>query len=235
MRQTSDIDRREEARERILETAYQLFSHRSVRDVGIAEVIERASVAKATLYRHFPSKNDLVLAFLARRGRLWTHDLLEAGARSRGQAAEHRLLGLFDVLDEWFRGDDYESCSFLSVLLEMGPIHPLGRAAIAELEERQQAVRALAAEAGLRDPDAYARACRILIDGSILAAAAGISDAALEARALAQMLIDQDRADATSRQERSVAPRDIGSTYQNDANPTAASPAAATPTQTSNT
>jgi AcrR family transcriptional regulator len=55
------------ARERILESAYDLFSQRGIRGVGIDEVIERAAVAKATLYRHFPSKDDLVLAFLARR------------------------------------------------------------------------------------------------------------------------------------------------------------------------
>jgi AcrR family transcriptional regulator len=55
------------ARERILESAYELFSHRGVRAVGIEEVIERAAVAKATLYRHFPSKDELVLEFLRKR------------------------------------------------------------------------------------------------------------------------------------------------------------------------
>ena len=53
-----------DARERILDTAYELFSRRAIRDVGIDEVIERAGVAKATLYRHFPSKDDLIVAYL---------------------------------------------------------------------------------------------------------------------------------------------------------------------------
>ncbi len=191
MRQTSDKPP-EAARERILQTAYDLFSRRSIRDVGIGEVIERASVAKATLYRHFRSKDELVLAFLERRGELWTHGFLETEAR-RAPTAEQRLLALFDVLDEWFRREDYEACSFVAVLLEMGADHPLGRAAIAQLEDMQLTVRKLAAEAGLREPDAFARTCQLLIDGSIVAAAAGDDDAARRARPLVQRLVDQHR------------------------------------------
>src|SRR5215208_1231708 len=86
-------------RERILETAYELFSRRGVRDVGVDEVIERANVAKATLYRHFPSKDDLVLAFLERREELWTKGWVEAEARRRGSTPEERLLAIFDLFD----------------------------------------------------------------------------------------------------------------------------------------
>ena len=66
------------ARERILSTAYELFKRRGIRAVGTDEVIARACVAKATLYRHFATKNDLVLAVLERREQLWTHGLIEA-------------------------------------------------------------------------------------------------------------------------------------------------------------
>jgi len=87
------------ARERILGTAYELFSRRGVRAVGIDEVIERAGVAKATLYRHFHSKDELVLAFLDLREQRWTRDFVEAGALSRGSGPEERLLAIFDVFD----------------------------------------------------------------------------------------------------------------------------------------
>src|SRR5215217_1589645 len=97
-----------DARERILETAYELFSQRAIRDVGIDEVIERADVAKATLYRHFPSKDELVLAFLERREEIWTKGLIEAEARRRGQTPEEQLLSIFDIFDEWFHRDDFE-------------------------------------------------------------------------------------------------------------------------------
>ena len=55
------------ARERIIDTCYELFTHRGICDVGVDEVVAKAGVAKATLYRHFPSKEDLVLAFMDRR------------------------------------------------------------------------------------------------------------------------------------------------------------------------
>src|ERR1700739_2289307 len=94
------------ARERILDASYELFSQRGIRDVGVHEVIERADVATATLYRHFPSKDHLVLAFLEMREQRWTHGLVEAEALKRGSDPEARLLAIFDVFDEWFHRDD---------------------------------------------------------------------------------------------------------------------------------
>src|SRR5688572_14049702 len=94
-----------QARERILATAYELFSRRGVRDVGVDEVIASAGVAKATLYRHFRSKDELVLAFLGRREQRWTHEWLETEARRRGATPEEQLLAIFDVFHEWFQRD----------------------------------------------------------------------------------------------------------------------------------
>ena len=193
LRQTS-VRPRDPARERILTTAYELFSRRGVRDVGIGEVVERASIAKATLYRHFPSKNDLVLAFLDRRRRVWTEQTLEAGARRRGATAERQLLALFDVLDDWFRRPDYESCSFINVLLEMRPTHPTGRAAIEHLNEVRDVVKELADEANLREIDSFVTAWHLLMNGSIVSAAAGDANAAQPAKELARVLIEQHRA-----------------------------------------
>src|SRR2546423_14021311 len=99
------------ARERLLEAAYEMFATRGIRAVGIDEVIERAGVAKATLYRHFPSKDDLVLAFLEQREQLWTKGWVEAEARRRAATPEGRLLAIFDLFDGWFRRDDFEGCS----------------------------------------------------------------------------------------------------------------------------
>src|SRR6202030_4731747 len=93
-------------RARILDASYELFSQRGIRALGVNEVIERADVATATLYRHFPSKDELVLAFLELREQRWTRDFVEAGALSRGADAEERLLAIFDVFDEWVPRDD---------------------------------------------------------------------------------------------------------------------------------
>jgi AcrR family transcriptional regulator len=182
------------ARERILDTAYELFSHRGVHDVGIDELIERAGVAKATLYRHFPSKDELVLAFLEQREQRWTFGWVEGEARRRGETPEEQLLAIFDLFDQWFHRDDFEGCSFINVLLEFGDLdHPVGRASADYLENIRSVVRTLADEAGLRDPEAFALSWHILMKGSIVQAAEGDRDAAKRAQALGRLLIEQHR------------------------------------------
>ncbi|KAA9158427.1 TetR/AcrR family transcriptional regulator [Amycolatopsis acidicola] len=179
-----------EPRERILAAAYELFAWRGVRDVGVDEVIARSGVAKATLYRHFASKDALVLAFLEQREQRWTRGYIEAEARRRGETAEGRLLAIFDVFDEWFRRpEEFDACSFINVLLEMGPGHPLGQACIAHLGTIRAIVRALAEEAGLREPGEFAHSWHILMKGSIVSAAEGDADAARRAKAMARDLI----------------------------------------------
>ena len=184
-----------EARERILNSAYELFSRRGVRAVGIDEVIERAGVAKATLYRHFPAKDDLVLAFLARREQLWTRDWVEAEARRRGANPEEQLLAIFDLFDEWFRRDDFEGCSFINVLLEFGgrDRHALARASALYLENIRTIVRTLAEEAGLRDPSSFALSWHILMKGSIISAGEGDREAASRARQIATVVLREEK------------------------------------------
>ena len=182
------------ARERILGTAYELFSRRGVHDVGIDELIERAGVAKATLYKHFPSKDALVLAFLEQREQIWTYGWVEAEAKRRGATPDAQLLAIFDLFDEWFHRSDFEGCSFVNVLLEFGDLeHPVGRASADYLENIRSVVRTLAREAGLRDPDAFALSWHILMKGSIVQAAEGDQDAAKRAQALGRLLIEQHR------------------------------------------
>jgi AcrR family transcriptional regulator len=181
------------ARERILETAYELFARRGIRAVGVDEVIARADVAKATLYRHFPTKNALVLAFLERREQRWTVAWFEAEARRRGATPEEQLLAIFELFDEWFRSPDFEACSFINVLVEMGPDHVVGQASIAHLAKIREVVRKLADEAGLRDTEAFAHSWHILMKGSIVAATEGDADAAARAHRMARALIEQHR------------------------------------------
>ena len=181
------------ARERILDAAYELFSQRGIQAVGVNEVIEHAGVATATLYRHFPSKEKLVLAFLDLREQRWTKDLIEAGAMRRGSNPEERLLAIFDVLDEWFHRDDFEAGSFIKVLLELGPNNPAGGASVRHLEQLRAIARHLADEAGLRDTESFAHSWHILIQGSIVVAAEGDVEAAQRGKSMARLLIEQHR------------------------------------------
>jgi len=180
-------------RDRILETAYELFAQRGVRDVGINEVVARAGVTKATLYRHYPSKDDLVLAFLELREQRWTLGWVQAEASRRASTPEGRLLAIFELFDGWFHRDDFEACAFVNALLEMGAAHPAGRASIGHLENIRAVVRQLAQDAGLREPDSFSRSWHILMKGSIVSAAEGDPEAAKRAQTMARHLIDDHR------------------------------------------
>lgn len=178
-------------RERIMEAAYELFSRRGIRAVGIDELLESAGVAKATLYRHFHSKDDVVLAFLQRREHRWTREFVEAEARRRGSTPRERLLAIFDVFDEWFHQDDFEGCSFINVLLETGDLgHPLGQASADHLEYIRSVVRGLAEEAGVQDAESLAHSWHILMKGSIVAAGEGDLMAAQRARSIGELVLD---------------------------------------------
>jgi AcrR family transcriptional regulator len=181
------------ARGRILASAYLLFSQRGVRDVGVDELVEHANVAKATLYNHFRTKDELVLAFLAERDRVWTLGFVVREAEARGKTPEGRLLAIFDAFDEWFQRDDFEACSFINVLLELRVGHPAGEASVEYLEHIREIIRALAEEAELADVDAFARSWHILMKGSIVAAAEGDRRAARRAKKMARTLIEQHR------------------------------------------
>ncbi|NGO70200.1 TetR/AcrR family transcriptional regulator [Streptomyces boncukensis] len=181
------------AREKVLEAAYALFSRRGIRDVGVDEIVSRSGVAKATLYRHFPSKDALVLAFLRRREELWTLGMVESGARSRAATPEGRLLAIFDVFDDWFHDEDFDACTFVNVLLEMRWDHPLGRASIEHLANIRALVRRMADEAGLESPEEFARSWHMLMKGAVIAAAEGDRHAAVRARDMARDLIARHR------------------------------------------
>jgi AcrR family transcriptional regulator len=190
------------ARERLLTAAYELFSRRGIRAVGTDEVIARAGVARATLYRHFPTKDALVLAVLQRREEVWTLGLIEEQSRQRGGTPEEQLLAIFDVMHDWFQSrDGYEGCSFINVLLELGADHPAGQACIAHIDHVRDIVRRRAVAAGLTDVEDFASSWHILMKGAMILAAVGDLGAARRARRMGVCLIDEHRP---------VAPADIG-------------------------
>jgi AcrR family transcriptional regulator len=182
-----------EPRQRILDAAYDLFSRRGIRDVGIDELIEAAGIAKATLYRHFTSKDDLVEGFLQERERRWTFGFVAAGAREAADTPEGQLLAIFDVFDRWFHDADFDACAFINTLVEMRPGHRLGRASITHLRRIRDMVEGLATEAHLDDPKGFAHSWHILMKGSIIAATEGDALAAQRARLMAEDLVARHR------------------------------------------
>ncbi len=178
------------ARQRILDTAYDLFSRHGVRAVGVDRIVAESGVAKMSLYRHFPSKDELVLSFLQEREERWTKDWLGAEVERRGAAPAERMLAIFDVFGEWFQLADYEGCSFINVLLEFDDRGSAVRQASAgHLRNIRSFVSGLAADAGARDPDALAHKWHILMKGSIVAAGEGDLLAATRARDMGRLLL----------------------------------------------
>jgi AcrR family transcriptional regulator len=201
MTRTSD---RGSARERLLAAANELFYEHGIHTVGIDRVIERAGVAKASLYNTFGSKEELIRAYLmGRHERRREHITLELAARY--DTARERLLGVFDVLSDSFVEPGYHGCAFVNASAEA---EPGGR--IEEATDEYRAwVRALfvelARDAGAADPDRLARQLQLLYDGAGISARMDRDpSAAAAARAVAETLLDAATTEnaGTDQQER---------------------------------
>jgi AcrR family transcriptional regulator len=182
----------ESGRERVMRAAYDLFSRQGTRTVGVDAVISEAGVAKMTLYRNFASKDDLILAFLERRETLWTVGWVRAESQRRGDTPVQRLLAIFEIFGEWFARPDFEGCSFITTLLEVtNRDSAVRQASVLHLANIRGYLCELAAEAGVADPDAFARQWHILMKGSIIAGAEGDTEAAARARELGILLLNK--------------------------------------------
>lgn len=109
------ISRKLSARERILLTALQLFYRDGIRATGIDRLIAESGVTKATFYRHFPSKNDLIREFLEYRHQYWMAWFTDAIQR-HGNSVNV----ISPVLAEWFRDANFRGCAFINSLVELG-------------------------------------------------------------------------------------------------------------------
>jgi AcrR family transcriptional regulator len=177
-------------RERIDQTAYELFSREGIRAVGVDRLSARAGVTKMTLYRHYPSKDALALAFLRRREELWTRAWLMQQVERRAEGPAERLLAVFDVFDQWFHQPGFEGCSFINALLEhSGPEHPVRLAAIRHIATTREYLKGLAEAAGVRDAESFARQWQILMKGSIVAACEGDEAAAQRSKQIGLLLL----------------------------------------------
>lgn len=180
----------ESARERLLDAAYDLFTHHGVRKIGVDTILDKSGCAKASLYRSFDSKVDLAVAVLDKREHIWTRSWLESEIKRRHTDPCKRLLAIFDVFDDWFRKRDFEGCSFINVLLESEKGSPLRKAASLHLKKIRAIIRELAVEANLEDPDQFAHAWHMLMKGSIVAAGEGHRNAARDGKRAAQLILE---------------------------------------------
>jgi AcrR family transcriptional regulator len=178
-------------RERILDTAYDLFSRNGIGAVGVDRIVAESGVAKMTLYRHFRSKSELALAFLELREQRWTRDWLQREVDRSASTPRDRLLAIFDAFDTWFHRPDYEGCSFINALLEMPEADPVHEAAARHIAVVRAFIEDLARQAGLEHPDEVAFQLQLLMMGAIVSAGRGDLEAARRGRAAAERILDR--------------------------------------------
>ena len=181
---------RRSARERLLAAAGELFYGEGINTVGIDRVIERAGVAKASLYDTFGSKEELIRCYLAER-----HDARVARmdkALARYDTPREKLLGVFDSMAEIMAKPDFRGCAFVRAGTEMHSA-PKVKAVIDESRSWLRALfRDLAQQGGAAHPDAIARQFVILYDGAAVSAQMDGRERVANVRAMAQSLLDAD-------------------------------------------
>lgn len=161
-----------EARERILAAAFRLFYAHGVRGVGVDTIIASSGVAKATFYKHFPSKDDLAVAYLDRVDGLWRGQL-QAAAAAAGTDPRMRLVGMFDALVAACREDDFHGCAFINTAAESARGSPVHARSVEHKAAVRAWVRDMAVQGHARDPEALALALTLLLDGGL---AVGVLD-----------------------------------------------------------
>ena len=146
-------------KERILETADRLFYLRGIRAVGVDTIAAEIGISKRTLYNHFPSKDELIAAYLARRFR-------QPPASDKPPAEQ--ILGTFDSLERRFASKDFRGCPFVNAVAELGAEdRAVKKIAVAFKESRRVWFRDLLMRLAVADADDLATQLTLLVDGAI--------------------------------------------------------------------
>ena len=146
-------------KDRILETADRLFYLQGIRAVGVDTIAAEIGISKRTLYNHFPSKDALISAYLARRF---------VAPRPSEKPPVEQILGTFDSLERRFSAKDFRGCPFVNAVAELGSEdQSVRKIAIAFKESRRLWFRDLLVQLGVADAEALATQLTLLVDGSI--------------------------------------------------------------------
>lgn len=156
-------------RERVLQTAAELFYERGFHAVGVDLIVDRAGVAKTTLYRHFPSKDDLIVAYLEDADtRFWTWF---DGAVDADLPPREQLVGVFEAVAKLATSPACLGCTFQVTAAEFPQTgHPGHTVALAHKQAVRQRLRSLARAAGATDPAALADGLLLVMDGAFATA-----------------------------------------------------------------
>jgi AcrR family transcriptional regulator len=153
------LSKKPDMKERILETADRLFYLRGIRAIGVDTIAAEIGISKRTLYNHFPSKGELIAAYLKRR-------FTQASVSQKPPLEQ--ILGIFDRLERSFASKDFRGCPFVNAVAEIGAEdHAVRKIAIAFKESRRLWFRDLLLQLKATDAEGLATQLAILVDGSI--------------------------------------------------------------------
>ncbi len=147
--------------ERILQTTDRLFYRQGIRAIGVDTVAAEVGISKRTLYNHYPSKDALIAAYLARR--LVKLEMTD-------QPPLEQILGVFDRLERYVAKKNFRGCPFVNSVAELGrEVREANRLAVTFKERRRLWFRDLLSRLGAADPDRVATQLALLLDGAISA------------------------------------------------------------------
>jgi AcrR family transcriptional regulator len=183
-------------REYLIETAMGLFCREGFRTTSINKILAEAGVSRATLYKHFKSKEDLLLAALRRRDEEF-RVCFQNAVDSRVRKPQDQLLVIFDVLDDWFRGKAFpeirfSGCPLINACVEFGENSVPAYSIAAEHNKLMlDYVTGIAEQARADDPNKLARQLMLLTEGTIVTAhVSSDPDAGHRAKRIAANLIN---------------------------------------------
>ena len=179
--------------ERILETARALFYSRGAGNVGIDLIIAESGVAKATLYKHFKSKDELIVAYM-RQGDLRWLEWLQGAVSRLAPAPENQLMAVWDALEEWFSLPLFRGCLLTNTVIELAQPEHLAGAVLLEHKERVRGyLETLAVQAGVGNSRQTSQIWMLLLEGAtVTAARERTPDSAELARKLARDFLGQE-------------------------------------------
>ncbi|PBC02983.1 TetR/AcrR family transcriptional regulator [Mesorhizobium sp. WSM3860] len=182
-------------RQHVVDTAYLLFKRDGFHATGIDRIIAKADIAKMTMYRHFPAKDELIVAVLEHRAARFERQL--DGLAATADTAEAKIATILDWHERWFRDPDFHGCLFAHAIAEFGdPDHPVFKAASRQKNGLRARMRAILEEEMPSDcAEGVATALLMLIEGATLMAQMGEADIAIaNARKAASAILAGARA-----------------------------------------
>ncbi|MEX0300494.1 MAG: TetR/AcrR family transcriptional regulator [Kordiimonas sp.] len=178
-------------RDHIIEVAIELFCENGFHATGVDTIMRTAGVSKKTLYNHFRSKDELILASLQQHDGVFRNNFMRS-VEQLADTPRERLLAIFDSARTWFDGQNFFGCMFVNVIGEYSdPTNPVREVSRNFKQMLRRYIYELSRQAGAENPDELADEIAILLEGAIVTAqVSGTSGGAKTAKRIAAQLLD---------------------------------------------